>query len=180
MNAIVRPFIASFAYSNNLVRFITDDLSRQQALFRTRDGEGASVLWTLGHLYDYRCMALELLGVEKEREYGQLFSEESASDGTGYPELEELLHKWDILAEELESALARTTEEDLIASEENGARLFNALTFYTWHEASHFGAISTIRKEQGLPSAAEIVMAHMEKLRQEAESEGEEGEEGDA
>lgn len=174
MNTIAQPFIASFGFTDHNVSLVVENLSAKDALYRTRNGEGASILWILGHLYDYRCMALAALGVEKEREYKHLFLNTPASEGKDYPSLEELLGKWTVVSAELQAALEEKTNEEMTTPGENQRTLMNLFTFYTWHEACHLGAINMIRKECGYPSASEIVMARMKKAREEADAEEQE------
>jgi len=40
--------------------------------------------------------------------------------------------------------------------------IFDAVAFFTFHEAYHVGALGAIRKAMGLPGPAELVMARMD------------------
>lgn len=169
MNLIARPFIASFAFTDSTVAPVTNDLSTEDLLYRTRGGEGASILWILGHLYEYRRLALGSMGVETTDDYENLFKSASATDGTGYPTLEKLLAQWEELSVRLEETLANQSDDAFLPTEGEPTRLYKMMTFYTWHEASHMGSINAIRKELGYPSMAEIVKARMKKAVQEKE-----------
>lgn len=167
MNPVVQPFLTSFDFTDRGVRITTGDLSPQDALYRMRGGEGASILWTLGHLYEYRRLALAAMDVETDSRYASLFLDAAASDGAGYPELSAFLKDWSALAEKLQKTLAAQSVEAFLTAEGEKTDLFTAIHFYMWHEASHMGVINVIRKELGHPSASEIVIARMVKQQEE-------------
>jgi len=167
MNFVAQPFLAAFAFTNNSIALVAGDMSDDDALYRTRDGEGASILWILGHLYEYRRRTLGALGVEIESEFEELFCNASATEGAGYPSLRELHSKWTTQWELLEKTLGEQPDSLFIDGEGERTRLFGALNFYTWHEASHMGAVMMLRKELGYPSASEIIGRRMKKAREE-------------
>ena len=167
MNPVVQPFLTSFDFTDRGVRITTGDLSADNALHRMRDGEGASILWTLGHLYEYRRLVLAAMDVETESPYTSLFLDAPASEGAGYPELNAFLKDWSALAETLQQTLAVQPPEAFLTAEGEKKDLFTAIHFYVWHEASHMGVINVIRKELGHPSASEIVIARMKKQQEE-------------
>ncbi len=169
MNTIAETFIDSFQFSDNLLPVVTEDLTPEAALKRVRGGEGASLLWTLGHLYEYRRMALERLGVETDAKYQSLFRQAAASGGEGYPELEELLADWERLSGELQDGLSALTNGAFLDEGGEKNSLYRSMVFYTWHEASHLGAVSAMRKEFGYPSASEVVVARMKREREQSD-----------
>ena len=166
MNTIAETLVDSFQFSDNLLPVVTADLTPEDAIQRVREEEGASILWTLGHLYEYRRMALEKLDVETDAKYQSLFRQAAATSGDGYPVLEELLEDWKVLSEQLVGRLSETTNESFLDESDQKNPLYRAMIFYTWHEASHLGAVSVMRKELGYPSASEVVVARMKQQKE--------------
>ncbi len=157
----LQPFLSGFAFVDRSIDLATDNLTEGDALHRLRNGEGPSILWTLGHLYEYRGRVLASLDVKVEGTYWEMFCKTPASDGAGYPTLEEMKQMWVIRATALQEALASIGPDALIDGEGEQTPLYKGLVFHNFHEASHMGTTNLIRKELGHRSAAEIVMARM-------------------
>jgi len=158
----IEPFLESFRFTNFGVNLVTSDMSDEDARKRARGGEGASLSWTLGHLCHYRCRVLRLLGADRPLDFEEYTK--SAGDVANYPDLAELKRAWDALAEELDGALARITDEQLGATPEGGPpkqRLLDTLVFLTWHEACHMGYVGGLRKELGYRATSELAVEAM-------------------
>ena len=164
MNALVEPLAASVGTTNMLVPLVLSDLTDELARTRSRDGSGPSIAWEMGHLIDYRCSMLRLLGADGEKPFAVDFGTSSATDGSNYPTVDELRQVWQRLQGELETALAAVTDEALRQPSGQGGphgeqSVLDGLVFLVWHEAYHMGALGAIRKTLGLPGPAELVMA---------------------
>lgn len=160
MDAIVRPIAKSYQFTDYTIGLVLGDVSDEDACRRTREGEGPSISWIVGHLYDYRCLALELLGLTTERKFRKLFGEASASDGDGYPGIPEWSDLWNRQAERLQSALKEFPEARMLRPidpehPESGTPL-DTFAFYNWHEAYHMGSLGMIRRELGYPATSGI------------------------
>lgn len=158
----------SFRFTNNLVPLALSDLSDENAIARSRGGEGPSVAWTVGHMLHYRYLTMKLLGADKNNPYEKGFGEQGASDGTDYPSISDLRAQWAQVHEELEGVFASATNDVLGRSAPGPGghgeqKVVDSLTFFMWHEAYHMGAITAVRKELGLPGIADLVMAQMKK-----------------
>ncbi len=164
MIPLLEPIVASLGTTNMLLPLVLNDLSDETARQRTRDGEGPSIAWEVGHLLDFRYQMLASLGAEKERPFAIDFIQTPASDGQDYPTLSELREVWDQLRAELEAALDAATERSIRQLMPKGGphgeqAVLGWVVFLAWHEAYHMGAIGAIRKGLGLPGPAELVMA---------------------
>jgi len=161
MQPMARAILESFRFTNRSIPLAVDDLDRSQLVHRLRSGDGPSILWHLGHMMHYRIVATNRLGVERQSPYDVTFNENGASDGSDYPSLESMLTQWGEIHAALEAALEGATDASLLDHYmlPNGTKsartLLGAMTFYTWHEASHMGGITVIRVEVGAPSIAE-------------------------
>ncbi len=164
MNPLLESLTGQFRLSNGLMAMVLGDVRQEDAVRRSRGDDGPSITWTVGHLLEYRCRILGLLGRERQHAYASVFDGQPATDGTGYPLLADLLAEWNAVHEDLESALAAADPDSLLEANEEGGlhgekRPLDDLVFFTWHEAYHFGALGALRKQLGYPGPAELVMA---------------------
>ena len=160
------PIAASFRFTNPMVQLVLNAVNEEQAVRRSRGGEGPSMAWHIGHLLHYRCMALNSFGLAKESPYKELFSDQGASDGAGYPSVAELQAQWNAIAGEIEAAAGAATEESLnqvapFPGPHGKQKVLDAMTFFNWHESYHMGGLSAVMKDIGLPGVADLVMAQM-------------------
>ena len=164
MITLLEPIAAGLGTANMLLPLVLSDVSDDLARQRTRDGDGPSITWEVGHLLDFRCLLLRRLGVEKERPFATDFMTTPATDGQDYPTVAELREAWQQLQAALETALDAATDGSVqrVASTDgpHGEQsVLDSIVFLVWHEAYHMGAIGAIRKTLGLPGPAELVMA---------------------
>ena len=164
MHALVEQLAASLGTTNMLVPLVLSDLTDEQARTRTRDGQGPSIAWEMGHLIDYRSAMLKLLGADRAKPFAIDFGTSGATDGADYPTVGELRQVWQELEAALSTALSTVEEEALRRpSGQRGPHgeqsVLDGLVFLMWHEAYHMGALGAIRKAIGLPGPAELVMA---------------------
>ena len=164
MTPMIKPAMGSFRYSNFIMNLVLGDIKNMDAIRRSRNGEGASISWITGHLLDYRHQVMNLFGANKEREYRIMFNAKGASDGSDYPDISELLTKWNLVHVELEGEMEKVTDKQLNARIENGLSLhhektiLDTLIFYMWHESYHIGALGMIRRMMGYPAIADLAL----------------------
>lgn len=160
------PIAAAFAQTDSLMPIVLSDLSPENAVRRSRGGTGPSVVWTLGHMLDYRYRAMNLFGADKQSPFAEKFGMVAATDGSDYPSLEQMQADWNRVQAELETVLADADDTALERmapglGPHGEQRVFDSLVFIAFHEAYHFGALGAVRKDIGLPGPAELVMAAM-------------------
>ena len=154
----------SLALSNMLAPLVLGDLTDELARRRTRNGEGPSIAWEVGHILDTRCQLITLLGTPQENPFRAAFGTAGATDGTDYPTVAELLQHWKQIEADLQAALEGASESTIRRTVEGGGPhagrpVLGAVAFCVFHEAYHMGALGAIRKTLGLPGPAELVMA---------------------
>lgn len=162
MTRSAQTLAALFGTIDFLVPLVLDDLTEEQARARSRDPQGPSIVWSLGHLLHFRIGALALLGAPQQDAYGERFGSTAATDGEGYPSLATLRSEWDRVAAALATALGQVTEASLdehAAGPHDGKTVRDRLAFLAFHEGYHLGAVGAVRKSLGLPGPAELAMA---------------------
>ena len=151
-----------------MVKLLLGNMTDEQAIARSRGGQGPSVAWLVGHMLHYRCLALNALGADKTSPYKEKFSDQGADDGAGYPSRAALIAEWDALAAEIDDVVGGADDEAFRRTvpgpgPHGEQQALESMTFFTWHEAYHMGAASAVCKDIGLPGIADLVMARMEK-----------------
>ena len=164
MTPTLEAAAASLRTTNMLVPLVLGDLTDELARRRTRDGEGPSIAWQVGHILDFRCQLVTLLGRPKESPFSVGFATSSATDGADYPTVAEFLRHWKRIEADLDAALEDAGEATIRRTVEGGGfhvgrPTLDAVAFCVFHEAYHMGALGAIRKTLGLPGPAELVMA---------------------
>ena len=154
----------SLGTTNMLVPLVLGDLTDELARRRTRNGEGPSIAWEVGHILAFRCQLITLLGTPKESPFRVAFATSSATDGADYPTVAELLQHWKQIEADLQAALEGADESTVRRTVEGGGphagqSVLAAVAFCVFHEAYHMGGLGAIRKALGLPGPAELVMA---------------------
>jgi uncharacterized damage-inducible protein DinB len=157
MTPILETIASNFRTTSSVLSLALSDLKGRDAWKRIRNGEGPSIAWEVGHMLDFRCQALGLLGSAKEGSYAAQFAGGSELQASEY------LEQWKRIEEELGEAMARATQESLKRAAGSGPHgeqtVLDKIAFVAWHEASHIGTLGAIRKAMGYPSPAELVMA---------------------
>ena len=164
MSDTSKTLMGTFGTTDFLVPLVLEDLSEDDATKRSRDGEGPSIAWIVGHLLHYRHFVMNLLGHDRVNPHGETFTQ-TATDGSAYPAIGELQKQWEALRSDFQAALMSQTEEDWDASG-TGAHdersLRDQVIFFAWHEGYHMGALGALRKDMGYPGPAEKVIAARE------------------
>ncbi len=161
MTETAKTLMGTFGMTDYLIPMVLDDLSEEDARKRSRDGEGPSITWSVGHLLHYRYHLMTMLGAERVDPSGETFTED-ATDGAEYPTVAELQARWAGLTEDFQAALTSKSEAEWDAAG-TGAHdeksLRDQVVFLAWHEGYHMGALGALRKELGYLGPAERVMA---------------------
>ena len=164
MSDTSKTLMGTFVTTDFLVPLVLEDLSEDDARKRSRDGEGPSIAWIVGHLLHYRHFVMNLLGHDRVNPHGETFTQ-TATDGSAYPTVGELQEQWEALRSDFQAALMSQTEEDWDASG-TGAHdersLRDQVIFFAWHEGYHMGALGALRKDMGYPGPAEKVISTRE------------------
>ena len=163
MTPALESVASCVATTNMLMPLILGDLTDELVRRRTRDGNGPSIAWEVGHLLDYRCQLIGLLGTPKASPFSVAFATSSATDGADYPTVAEFRRHWKEIAADLQAALEGASEATVRAAVRQGPHagrpVLDAVAFITFHEAYHVGAIGAIRKALGLAGPSELAMA---------------------
>jgi uncharacterized damage-inducible protein DinB len=162
MESLVRPIVAQYTLSNGILATAVKDLTGRDAMTRSRNGEGPSIAWTVGHLCHFKTQTLGLLGRPTDNPFAAQFEKTPATDGQEYPPLTELMASWASLHAELSAALGAASAQQLEspmpgAGPHEEKRILDTVLFFAWHEAYHIGAIGAIRKELGRKAISELV-----------------------
>ena len=163
MTPSLEPVAGCLATTNMLIPLVLGDLTDDLARRRTRDGDGPSIAWEVGHMLDYRCQLIRLLGAPRASPFTVAFATSSATDGADYPTVAEFRRLWKEIEADLQAALEGAGEATVRNTVEDGPHagrpVLDAVAFFMFHEAYHMGAIGAIRKAMGLAGPAELVMA---------------------
>lgn len=165
MKAEIEAVRNMFGMTNYSFQLALTNLSRDDLVYRLRDGKGSSIIWNLGHIAFYRVQLAKMLGTEIEDTYGELFGRTAATDGSNYPATDDFVAYWKRVSEELDAAFHLYLQQAAEATAPD-PQFMNKLTFYAWHEAYHMGTVGHTRVELGHVSISELVMAAMEKNEQ--------------
>ena len=161
MTDTAKTLMGTFGITDFLVPMVLEDLSDEDARRRSRDGQGPSITWMVGHLLHYRYYVLTMLGEDRSDPRGETFTSD-ATDGADYPTVAELQSEWSAVAGDCQSALLSKSVSEWEAEgtgEHDEKSLRDQVVFMAWHEGYHLGVIGALRKEMGYPGPAEKVMA---------------------
>jgi len=157
------PVLSTLKFSDFIMRLTMQDATNELARTRSRGSEGPSIAWIVGHLAHYRCEILELLGSPKDTRYAAPFGENGASDGSDYPDIEELKAAWEELATKVESALGSASDETLSSRPAGNSphaekTVLETLSFLAWHEPYHIGQLGALRAQLGLTPTSTLAV----------------------
>jgi len=165
MTPVLKPIADSFHTTNLVLALCLGDLKGDDATKRTRDGDGPSIAWQVGHMLEFRCMALQLLGGAKERSKAVEDTAAGSPDGGTHPDLTTYQREWEQINAALDAALQAAAPELLeriVDDKVHGEKtVLESLVFLTWHEAYHVGGLTAIRKQFGYPGPAELNVARV-------------------
>jgi len=161
MVASITPVIAQLKLNtnlfNNVLKGVDDSLACKQIA-----GQVNHLTWIAGHLVNNRYFLASQLGIVKEFEYKDTFTDFTApppfnralSASVEYPAISTLSAKWAEISPLLVDAVAGVTEEKMaepfFIQLPTGNTMEALFSFFTSHEAYHVGQMSTIRRYLGL------------------------------
>lgn len=160
MGNISKPIAASLKFTDFIVQTVTADLDNETARRRSRETDGASIAWVLGHLCQYRYRMMELLGSSEVSPF--IMFDEGATDGSGYPTIEDLVASWRDVSARVVPLVERAADEVLLApmggpDAPHGEKTkLDTMVFYMWHESYHMGQLGTLRAQFGLTPTATL------------------------
>lgn len=154
--------MGTFGMTDYLIPLVLEDLRDEDARKRTRDDEGPSIAWIVGHLLHYRHHVMSLLGAERDNPWAEKFASAEATDGSDYPTVAELLEAWERVADDFARVMTSKSDADFErpadgAHDERSLR--DQVVFFGWHEGYHMGALGAQLKSLGYLGPAEKVMA---------------------
>ncbi len=158
------PIMESLKFTDMIMNLVTSDLTDDVATRRSRDDEGASIAWIIGHLCHYRYEIAKLLGGKAESPFAETFGNAGATDGSNYPDLAELNANWTATSALVLAAVEAATDEQIMIplggkDSPHGEQLvLNTLVFYMWHESYHMGQLGTLRAQYGLTPTATLAV----------------------
>lgn len=143
--------LATGAY---LVNEAVKDLSRE-ALLASPGADSTCMLWNYGHVTNTRCGLLQLLGVQHERFFNELFGRgASHADAGKYPEAEIVKAAFDEATAKLQARFETLTDAELSDPSPRDfpiadKSIAGAVTFLALHEIYHAGQMAYLRKWLG-------------------------------
>ena len=164
MANIATPVVESLKFTDFIMNLVTGDLTDEVATRRARDDAGASIAWVIGHLCHYRYEIMKLLGHDEDSPFAEQFGTAGATDGAGYPSVEELKSKWTELSAQVRSVVADASDEQIMkplggdGSPHGERKVLDTLGFYMWHESYHMGQLGTLRAQFGLTPTATLAV----------------------
>ncbi len=158
------PITESLKFTDMIMNLVTSDLTDDVATRRSRDDDGASIAWIIGHLCHYDYEITKLLGGDAESPFAEMFGNAGATDGSNYPDLAELKANWTDTSALVLAAVEAATDEQIMSplggkdSPHGEQRVLDTLVFYMWHESYHMGQLGTLRAQFGLTPTATLAM----------------------
>ena len=157
MHPQIKSVADMYAFASMALGPVVSDLSDEEAGRRSRNGEGNSITFLVGHLLSSRLGLLKRFGETTENPFAELFGgDASAQDASAYPPIRELAASWREVAVRFQATLESLTEEQLSEPAEGypvpDQTARGGLMFMAWHEAYHVGQIGMLRTELGKPS----------------------------
>ncbi len=164
MPTLATPIAESLKFTDFIVPLVLHDLPDDVARRRARGDDGPSIAWIIGHLCHYRLEMMKLLGHDPPNPYADLFGTSGASDGSGYPSIEELKRGWTETSTQIHRALESASDSDLLRSlggpdtPHGEKKVLDTMVFYMWHESYHMGQLGMLRVQFGLTPTATLAV----------------------
>jgi len=162
MGPLATALLEQLRFTHFVMAKVTSDMKNEDAIARARNGEGASISWVVGHLCYYRYNVINLLGGNMPNPFESFAGD--ADDGSGYPDISELLASWNEIHGEVEAILEGVDDAQLLApmpgkdGPHSEKRVFDTMVFFAWHEAYHMGTVGMMRLDLGYKATAERAM----------------------
>jgi len=161
MVASVKPVIAQLKMNTNILNGVLKNIDDSLACKQIAEHIN-HLTWIAGHLVNNRYFFASQLGVTKDFEYTNTFTDFTApppftralSPSVEYPSISALSARWNEISPLMIDAVAAVTEEKLaepfFIQLPTGNTMEALLSFFAIHEAYHVGQMSTIRRYLGL------------------------------
>lgn len=135
---------------NNVVHEVTDDMASQQLNQHTNH-----MAWLIGHTVSTRFMMVNLLGVDIQEPFPELFENgKGRDDNLAYPNVSDLTKDWNTISKKMISLLNNLDEASLMGKMPNavptGNTLGDFIAFIAHHEAYTIGQLGISRRFHGL------------------------------
>ena len=155
MHPSIQPVAEQLRITTNLFTKAMTGVSPEDAWRRPADRSNP-LLWMAGHVTQFRCRLLGLLGVQHAYRWGATFDTGSKiASPDSYPTPAEIIEEWDELSRLLMERLATLTDAELdavprsrVPSTDGTVR--GIIGFFSLHEAYHVGQMGYVRKWLGL------------------------------
>jgi len=159
-NTLAKTTKAQFELQTRLFLMITDAISDSEANQHTITTI-KSFKWIAGHIVNSRMTLLQILtGKTQNEEFATKFGKgTSANTNVNYPSMSKILKKWELVSNELLTAIEKTTDESLLSKPPfqtsiPDTTLSGLVAFFALHEGQHMGQLSLIRKLGGVETNA--------------------------
>lgn len=161
MVALVKPVIAQLKMNTSIFNGVLKDVNDSLACKQIAEHIN-HLTWIAGHLLNNRYFFASQLGLDKEFEYKDAFTDFTApppfnraiSPLVNYPAIDSLSAKWNEISPLMIDAAAGVTEEKMaepfFIQLPTGNNMEALFSFFAIHEAYHIGQMSTIRRYLGL------------------------------
>jgi len=154
MESIYNMFKFNTQVFEQVLEGLTEDHEHARPIKRAN-----SVNWVAGHIVRYRYSIANLLGVDAESPWGELYRKGTeATNGDKYPSLDEIRAAWKDISAKMLKAIKEAEEETLTKVPpwtkpglENSIR--GTVTFLAFHESYHLGQLGFLRKFHDLDAA---------------------------
>lgn len=154
MDAAISTLVPLFRATDQLFHQALDGITRED-LLRRPHADSNPLIWVAGHALTSRSGLTRIIGGEAENPWTQLFARGAKiDDKVEYPEVSEILSRWDQVSQNLMSRLNLVDDEELskpspfpVPTGDKTKR--GAVIFLNYHETYHIGQMAYLRKWLG-------------------------------
>jgi len=154
---IAQPVKAQLELQTILFRRVLSDITDDEANKPFAD-HLIPIKWIAGHLVNTRISLWSILtGKAVDPDYAKLFGKgTSGITGQSFPEINEILEKWESVSSELMESIENCTDDFLMSKPPFQTSIpdntmIGLIAFMTTHEAQHTGQISVMRSLASAP-----------------------------
>ncbi len=147
-NTKAQTFVSMFQYQESIYNNAFENLENDTALVRPLTTAN-HMNWLLGHVLHCRYMLANMLGVEDQNPFGNLYWEKL--EGENFKSIEEIKALFPSISEKLMRQIGSMTDEQLDnKSAPEKPALSDIISFFIYHEAYHIGQLGYARRLVGL------------------------------
>jgi len=154
MNTDFSHVAGMFKFNTDIVDKAVSDVSAEH-WFKKPGEDSNHLMWVMGHLVVHRGRTLQMLGINWETTWADLFARGADRvDDAEYPAIEDVLNAWKRLSSDLLSALREPAPDVLSKPAPKGPPSFDGkisgtVAFFAFHDTYHVGQVSYLRKWLG-------------------------------